>query len=498
MITQDQRTTVRTLYEQGISRKQIARLVQIDAKTVRGILADKSGKGPATRTDKVVVDGKLLEELYRDCKGYIQRMHELLTEEHGIQIGYSSLTRLVRDHGLSVKHKPRSCHVPDMPGEEMQHDTSEHRVLIGGKMRKVISSGIYLRYSKMRYILFYRRFNRFTMKCFFDEALRHWGYCARNCIIDNTHLAILYGSGSTAVMCQEMIGFAGNYGFTWKAHAINHADRKAGTERNFYTVETSFIPGRSFSSLEDMNNQAIQWATVRYAKRPQAKTKLIPVMLFETEKSALVKLPDYISVPCMEHHRVVDEYGYVSFDGNYYHVPESLTKRMVTVLQYARHLGIMDGMTEVVRHRIAADGIKNERIVEPGLIPLPRYAPKNRKHGCEQEEIKLREMGDVFAHYLDQAKAPESGVKQRPAFIRGLYALTRQLGASLLERTLPRALAYNVFDLGAIERIARQFVEITNEMKPDNTGDTGEDYQKRSTYRDGQYTDENPIDYTQF
>jgi len=438
----------------------------------------------------------LLEQLYRDCNGYIQRMHELLTEEHGIPIGYSSLSRLVRDKGLGVEYKRRACHVPDVPGGEMQHDTSEHKVRIGGSQRKIISSGIYLRYSKMRYVRFYRRFNRFTMKCFFDEALRHWGYCARNCIIDNTHLAILYGSGSSAVMCPEMIGFADNYGFIWKAHAIGHADRKAGTERNFYTVETNFLPGRTFDSLEHMNIQAIQWATVRYAQRPQAKTKLIPVALFETEKSTLIKLPDYISVPSIQHLRHIDQYGYLSFDGNYYHVPESLKKRIVTVLQYADNLGIMDGMTEVIRHRIAADGIKNERIVEPGHIPLPRYAPKNRKLSCEQEDKKLREMGETFAHYLDQAKSPQSGVKQHPAFVRGLYALSRHLGASLLGRALKRAMAYNVFNLGAIERIAGQFIEISAE-KSANLIDAAEDYQKRSTYREGQYTDENHVDYTQ-
>jgi transposase len=496
MITQDEQTTVLTLWNQGNSRKKIARLVHIDVKTVRKILAAQTKTGATIRKDKAVIDDMLLEQLHHDCNGYVQRMYELLTEEHGISIGYSSLTRLVRDKGLGVKLKQPACHEPDVPGEEMQHDTSEHKVLIGGKLRKVISSGLYLRYSKMRYVRFYRRFNRFTMKCFFDEALRHWGYCAHTCIIDNTHLAILYGSGSSAVMCLEMIGFANNYGFTWKAHAIRHANRKAGTERNFYTVETNFLSGRTFDTLEHMNIQSIQWCTERFAQRPQAKTKLIPVALFETEKSALVKLPDYISVPSLEHHRLVDEYGYISFDGNYYHVPQSLRKRMVTVIQYANHLGVMDGITEAIRHLIAADGIKNERIVEPGYIPLPRYAPQNRKLNCEHEDKKLREMGETFAYYLDQAKSPQSGVKQRPAFIRGLYALARHLGASLLEQALKRALAYNVFDLGAIERIAWQFLEIS-EDKSVNSSDTGEDYQDRPTYREGKSTDENPIDYTQ-
>lgn len=179
------------------------------------------------------------------------------------------------------------------------------------------------------------------MKCFIDEALRYWGYSARYCIIDNTNLAVLNGTGARAVMNPEAVAFADNYGFTWKAHALGHANRKAGKERNFWTVQTNFLPGRTFCSLEDLNRQAIHWATVRYAKRSQSKSRLIPVELFETEKSALLKLPDYISMPYLPHQRNVDEYGYCSFDGNYYWVPETVKSSRVTVLQYAYHLSII-------------------------------------------------------------------------------------------------------------------------------------------------------------
>ncbi|HEX2959863.1 MAG TPA: hypothetical protein VHO70_23710 [Chitinispirillaceae bacterium] len=65
-----------------------------------------------------------------------------------------------------------------------------------------------------------------------------------------------YGSGSSAVMNPEMVAFADNYGFIYKAHEINHSNRKAGKERNFWTVETNFLPGRTFSSLENLNEQA--------------------------------------------------------------------------------------------------------------------------------------------------------------------------------------------------------------------------------------------------
>jgi hypothetical protein len=424
-------------------------------------------------------------------------MYEILTEEHKIPIGYSTLTRLVRSKGLGVPHKERACHIPDVAGEEMQHDLSEYKIRIGGKKQKLLSSSIYLRYSKMRYVKFYRRFNRFTMKCFFDEALRFWGYCAHVCVIDNTSLAILYGSGSSAVFCPEMIKFADNYGFTWKAHAIGHADRKAGIEKNFDTIGTSLIPGRTFTSLEDLNKQSLEWATVRYAKRPQAKTKLIPVELFEIEKSALVKLPDFIHPPSFPHTRIIDEYGYISFDANYYWVPQTASSRQVNILQYAGHLRIFSGNRELVRYNLAADGVKNEMFVPSGHTNAPRGVPNNRKLGCEQEEKVLREIDPIVASYIDMKNLAQNGVKQRPGFIRKLYRLSRQFGLSLFLKALKRAQEYNVYDIAVIERIAHQMIE-SERVQTYPEIELDEEYRNRGTYREGEFTNENDIDYDQF
>lgn len=449
------------------------------------------------RSDTASVDEQLLLRLYSDCSGYVERMHEILTEQHGVKIGYSTLTRLVRSKGLGVEHQDdRSGHVPDVPGEEMQHDTTVYKVKFGTVKQKIICSGLYLRYSKMRYIRFYPTFNRFVMKCFFDEALRHWGYCAKQCIIDNTNLAILYGSGPHAVFHPEMIAFADNYGFSWKAHAIGHANRKAGKERNFWTVETNFLPGRSFTSLQDINEQGIQWATQRYARRPQSKTKLIPVQLFETEKPFLQKLADFITPPYQQHKRRIDEYGYITFDVNYYWVPTTVATHDVTVLQYADHLRIMDGVREVVRYAIAPPGVKNEMFVPDGIDVRPRGIAQNRKLGCEQEEKRLREMPLPVNEYLDMVKSPQSTVKQRPAFIRGLYELSRQLGPLLFAQTIQRALCYRVTDLDALARIARMFINDTF-VEPSSTIIALGDYQKRPAYQEGRFTEENTADFSQ-
>jgi hypothetical protein len=177
-------------------------------------------------------------------------VHEKLREEEGVAVPYQTLTRKLRAMGIGTARLERCAQVPDEPGGEMQHDTSVYPLSIGGLNGSVIASLLYLRYSKRRYLKFYRAFNRFKMKCFFHEALMFWGYAAGDCIIDNTNLARLRGTGADAVIAPEMEAFARQYAFRFRCHEIGHANRKAGEERSFWTVETNFLPGREFQSLE--------------------------------------------------------------------------------------------------------------------------------------------------------------------------------------------------------------------------------------------------------
>ena len=85
------------------------------------------------RKDKIHIDPDLLRRLYRECDGWIQRVHEKLVEEEGIQVSYPTLTRLLRDLELGKSRKVRCDRVPDEPGVEMQHDTTVYQVKLAGQ-----------------------------------------------------------------------------------------------------------------------------------------------------------------------------------------------------------------------------------------------------------------------------------------------------------------------------------------------------------------------------
>ena len=297
MIDPDVCNAIYQLHLAGTPLHEISRQFQLSRNTVRAIIR-RQGRLPQTeRKDKIHVNADLLRRLYRECDGRLQRVHERLVEDEKIAISYPTLTRRVRELGLGQPLRTRCDHVPDEPGLEMQHDTTLYQVKLAGQPTRVVASLLYLRYSKRRYLKFYRAFNRFAMKCFLHEALLFWGFAAKQCIIDNTNLARLRGSGKLAVIVPEMAAFARRYGFEFLCHALRHPNRKAGEERSFWTVETNFLPGRSFESLEDLNQQALAWATERMEHRPASKTGLIPAKAFEHECRFLTRLWDQLPAP---------------------------------------------------------------------------------------------------------------------------------------------------------------------------------------------------------
>lgn len=482
MIEADKRKAIYLLHRDGMTEREISRRMGISRNTVSAII-EQQGAMPPVRREKQRIDEELLRRLYDECSGFVQRVHEKLTEEQGVEVTYPTLTRMLRDLGISKREKERCDRVPDEPGTEMQHDTSPYRVKLADKWVGLIASLLYLRYSKRRYLKFYPVFNRFKMKCFFHEALMFWGYAALQCIIDNTNLARLRGTGADAVIVPEMERFAGQYGYRFRCHEKGHANRKAGEERSFWTVVTNFLPGRTFESIEDLNRQAFEWATVRLDNRPQGKAGLIPAQAFEFERRYLIELPAHLPAPYRPYDRGTDEYGYVAFDGNYYWAPGT-GRDDVKVLEYADCLKIYRARTCLAEYPLPAHGVKNTLFNPPGM-PAPRRGPRHRKKPPEEEEKHLRAMAESVGLYLDFALKPK-GI-ERNGLLRKLHALSLRITPGLFVASIERAHKYKITDMAVIERIVA--LNMTEGALSLPFAEVDENFQQRDAYLEGRLTD---------
>jgi transposase len=483
MIATDKRKAIFLLHQAGLELRELARRLGVSRNTVRRIIRSEGALPPRGRAGKPRLEEELLRRLYQQCQGRVARMHEKLAEEEHLPVSYSTLTRRLRDLGISTPATTRCQRVPDEPGLEMQHDTSLYQVELAGRRVKLIASLIYLRYSKRRYLKFYRAFDRFKMKCFLHEALMFWGCAARQCIIDNTNLARLRGSGATALIAPEMEAFAKEHGFGFRCHEIGHCNRKAGEERSFWFVETNFLPGRTFQSLEDLNAQALAWATARLDNKPQGKAGLIPAKAFEHERPCLVALPAQLPAPYRLHGRGTDQYGYLAFGANYYWVPGT-QRADVKVLEYGDGLKIHHAGQCLAEYPLPPEGVKHQQFHPPGQ-PAPRHPAKNRRHRTEAEEKHLRALAPAVSAYLDFA-LPVKGI-QRHEFIRRLLALSRKMSVGILTQSLERAQKYRITCLATVERIALLCLQQGEGHLP--FAEVDAQFTQRQAYQEGSLTE---------
>ena len=160
-------------------------------------------------------------------------------------------------------------------------------------------------------------FQRFDCKVFLTAAVRYMGGATERVMIDNTHVGVLRGTGSTMIPVPEMEVFAHRCGFRFVAHEIGDANRSGRVERPFHFIENNFLAGRAFASWQELNQQARQWCdrvNAAYKKHLRA----IPRELFAIELVHLKPLPAWIPEVYRLHQRTVDIEGYVPVNSNRY------------------------------------------------------------------------------------------------------------------------------------------------------------------------------------
>ena len=315
----------------------------------------------------------LLKAAFARARGNVVRVRELLADE-GLEVPYSTLTRWVRD--AELRGPPRRAGEYDFaPGQEMQHDTSPHRVRFGQADKPVTlqCAGLVLAYSRRLFIQYYPRFTRFEARAFLLEAARFMAGVCPVCIIDNTSVLLAAGAGADAVIAPEMAAFARTLGFGFRAHRVGNPDRKGRIERPFAYVETNFLVGRNFADLDDLNGQALGWCRDIANRKPKQALGMSPEAAYVIEQPHHpFRCPTYLPPVYQLLERVVDLHGYVSVDTNRYSVPERYVGKSVTVTKTPAQIEVRHKSTTIATHR---------RVIDQRAIPA-RSCPATTPSRC--------------------------------------------------------------------------------------------------------------------
>ena len=446
--------------------RQISQILKLSRNTVRRVIRGKWQETPLRESPDEELS-PLIQEIFKISKGNVVRVQEILQDQYGRSVPYSTLTRIVRSLDLREDNKThRSGTYEFGPGQEMQHDTSPHFVVLAGNKVKAQCGGLVLAYSRKLFIQYYPAFTRFEARVFLDAAFQFMGGTCPRCIIDNSSVLVAHGSGPDADMAPEMERFGHVFGVTFIPHAVGDADRKAKIERNFSYVERNFLVGRTFTDWHDLNEQAKRWCLEMANQKLKRSLGMSPEAAYLMEKPHLHPLPPYIPPVYLTLYRTVDVAGYVPVDTNRYSVPERLMGKEVEVHKLWDRVEVFFKNQKVADHPRLLDK-RETRIIAKGHHP-PFNRQRAHEGPCNEEKTLLGQQ-EWLDQFVEELKRRSTGRGVMP--MRRLLDLKRTYPPEAFEKAVVQALHYGLYDLARLEQmilsqVAGDFFTIEEEEEP--------------------------------
>ena len=439
------------------SQRRIAKDLGLARATVQSVLrhwqAERAGQeasgesaGPKRRPSQLDAYDEAIRQLldrYPDITA--TRVFEELCRQ-----GFTGRYTGVRER---VKHwRPKPSREPVVrfetsAGQQAQMDYSTYDIDFTAEGRRRVHLFSYvLGYSRRQYLRFVEAQDLPTTLREHIRAFEHLGGVARTCLYDNMKVVVLRHGDEGPLYNPKFLAFATHYGFTPHACRVRRSQTKGKVERPFFYAEQSLLNGRTFRSLEHLNEVAAWWLAEVADVRIHRETKQRPLDRHAEELPHLLPLPAAPYHVAVVDYRVVNVEGDIVYRQNLYSVPwrhigQALPMRITEteLIVYGPRID------EVARHRLFSRGVIGQRSEVPGHRPSAE--PR-------QTEARLRErfaeLGPQATHFLDGLLAAQRYGKDQAFKLLALlatYARPDWLAA------LERAVRYGAYSLDAVERI---------------------------------------------
>lgn len=196
------------------------------------------------------------------------------------------------------------------------------------------------------------------------ELIRQLGRVPRRLIWDNEA-----GIGQRGRLAQGVAAFAGTLATRVVQLRPYDPESKGIVERRNGWLETSFLPGRTFTSPADFNTQLAGWLELANARLVRT-IKARPLDLIQADRAAMLALPPVVmGLGWREHVRLGRDY-YVRLDASDYSVDPTAIGRMVDVTADLDRVRVrLDGRIVADHARVWARG---STVADPAHVETAR------------------------------------------------------------------------------------------------------------------------------
>lgn len=247
--------------------------------------------------------------------------------------GYSGGMSILKEYVRQYRPAKRIIATPrfeTLPGKQAQMDWGIVQVTDeDDEVHKLVAFIMILSSSRVKYIEFCKRADLYSLERCMINAMEYYGGVPETILTDNMKTVVERRDAGQPVWNKKFEDFATEMGFIPKVCKPYRPQTKGKVERLVHYLKDNFIPGRSFTDLNDLNDQALKWCKKVDSKR-HGTTGEIPLRMLSQEPLLPLASREARLKYRWETRKVTKD-GFASFDGVRYGVPWELSGREVQV-----------------------------------------------------------------------------------------------------------------------------------------------------------------------
>jgi transposase len=444
-------------HQAGQSIRGISRDLGISRYRVSGVIArNQAGREnetrksqlpapPAKRASKLDSFASQIEQLLaRYPNMTARRVYEEL-QQRGYEGGYTIVRDRVRKLRGDIRKKP-VLRFETGRGIQAQMDWAVYDLDFAQEGRRRVNLFSYLlSYSRRQYLCFTERQDSDNTLQQHIHAFEHLSGAATTCLYDNMKVVVTRWEDDQPIYNTRFLAFATHYGFRPWACRPRRPETKGKVERPFHYVEMNLLNGRTFRSLEHLNEVTRWWLANVADVRTHRGTRKRPIDAHAEEQPFLLPLPAHHYDTAQVIYRVVDAEGCITYAHNQYSVPWRLMGQVLPIRITQTKLLIYNRTIRLAAEHALLQGQTGQRRIDPAHRP-----PSNQQQQLKLLRERFAELGEVASRFLEGLLAKQRcGKHQAKRVLALLQSYHREDTLAAMER----AVRYHAYSLSSLERI---------------------------------------------